>query len=158
MPPGLAPSSPPEAWGNFHVILGSSAGALTGQQFVVMTLVAQTSDIGPRYAGSPSRRSGSPNVVHFCAALLVAAIQGCGMGHHTSLTRFREHSSWSGRRQILPQVGIFEQVDHALGGGTVQVRRLVRGAVAIFGSLPASSLFGGSWEGACSFERQDRNT
>jgi len=28
-------------WANFYVIVGSSAGALTGLQFVVMTLVAQ---------------------------------------------------------------------------------------------------------------------
>ncbi len=70
MPPGLAPSL--EAWGNFYVILGSSAGALTGLQFVVMTLIAQT-DMA-RGRGESISAFGTPNVVHFCAALLVAAI------------------------------------------------------------------------------------
>ena len=31
-----------QAWESFYVIVGSSAGALTGLQFVVMTLIAQT--------------------------------------------------------------------------------------------------------------------
>jgi len=59
------------AWQNFYVIIGSAAGALTGLMFVVVTLIA----------GSGARRSldavgafGTPNVVHFCLALLVAAI------------------------------------------------------------------------------------
>jgi len=67
-----AVASPLEAWANFYVIVGSSAGALTGLQFVVLTLIAQSAVVGR------SRESiaafGSPNVVHFCAALLVAAI------------------------------------------------------------------------------------
>jgi hypothetical protein len=29
-------------WGNFYVIVGSSAGALIGLQFVVITLIADT--------------------------------------------------------------------------------------------------------------------
>jgi hypothetical protein len=60
-----------EAWGNFYVIVGSSAGALTGLQFVVMTLIAQTGLAGRADALSAF---GTPNVVHFCAALLVASI------------------------------------------------------------------------------------
>jgi hypothetical protein len=60
-----------EAWGSFYVIVGSSAGALTGLQFVVMTLIAQT---GPRGRGEAVSAFGTPNVVHFCAALLVASI------------------------------------------------------------------------------------
>jgi len=60
-----------EAWGSFYVIVGSSAGALTGLQFVVMTLIAQS---GPtRSRGETIAAFGTPNVVHFCAALLVAA-------------------------------------------------------------------------------------
>src|SRR5262245_4259728 len=59
-----------KAWESFYVIIGSTAGALTGLQFVVMTLIGE--------AGSGRKDSvaafGSPNVVHFCAALLVAAI------------------------------------------------------------------------------------
>lgn len=58
-------------WENFYVIIGSAAAALTGLQFVVMTLIA----------GAQAHRSseainafGTPTVVHFCSALLVAAI------------------------------------------------------------------------------------
>ena len=63
--------SPLPAWENFYVIVGSAAAALTGLMFVVVTLIA----------GNPSRRSGesvaafgTPTVVHFGAALLIAAI------------------------------------------------------------------------------------
>jgi hypothetical protein len=59
------------SWTNFYVIVGSSAGALTGLQFVVMTLIAQ--------GQVPSsmreiRAFGTPTVVHFCTALLVSGI------------------------------------------------------------------------------------
>src|SRR5262249_18039389 len=63
---------PLEAWANFYVIIGSSAGALTGLQFVVLTLVAQTDAI--RRSGESISAYGTPNVVHFCAAVLVAAL------------------------------------------------------------------------------------
>ena len=58
-------------WQNFYVILGSSAGALTGLQFVVMTLIVQA-----RAAASMReiRAFGTPTVVHFCTALLVSAL------------------------------------------------------------------------------------
>src|SRR5881409_3466801 len=67
-----AMSSPLEAWGSFYVIVGSSAGALTGLQFVVMTLIAQTEFARGR--GESISAFGTPNVVHFCAVLLVASI------------------------------------------------------------------------------------
>jgi hypothetical protein len=58
-------------WENFYVIVGSSAGALTGLQFVVMALVADSdSQAGPREIDA----FGSPNVVHFCVVLLVSSI------------------------------------------------------------------------------------
>lgn len=58
-------------WTNFYVIVGSSAGALTGLQFVVIALIAEA-----RAASSMLvlRAFASPTVVHFCAALLVSAI------------------------------------------------------------------------------------
>jgi len=67
---------PPEssifsAWESFYVIVGSSAGALTGLQFVVVTLVA---DMRPRSGMSEINAFGTPTVVHFCAALLISAI------------------------------------------------------------------------------------
>ncbi len=57
-------------WQNFYVIIGSSAAALTGLMFVVITLVA-----GARQQRSSEGIAafGTPNVVHFCAVLLVAA-------------------------------------------------------------------------------------
>lgn len=58
-------------WVNFYVILGSSAGALTGLQFVVMTLIAQLRVPGTHHE---IRAFGTPTVVHFCCALLVSAI------------------------------------------------------------------------------------
>jgi len=65
-------ASPLEAWGNFYVIVGSSAGALTGLQFVVMTLTAERVPVKGRGEGIAA--FGTPNVVHFCAALLVGSI------------------------------------------------------------------------------------
>jgi hypothetical protein len=58
-------------WENFYVIVGSSAGALTGLQFVVIALIAEA-----RAASSmlEIRAFGTPTVVHFCAALLLSAI------------------------------------------------------------------------------------
>lgn len=61
---------PFESWASFYVIVGSSAGALTGLQFVVMTLIAETG----RGRGESISAFGTPNVVHFCAALLVSSL------------------------------------------------------------------------------------
>jgi hypothetical protein len=58
-------------WETFYVIVGSSAAALTGLMFVVITLIKE-SDI-PRSSGTVAV-FGTPTVVHFCAALVVAAI------------------------------------------------------------------------------------
>ena len=60
------------SWESFYVIVGSSAGALTGLQFVVLTLIAE----GGMVRGTAATLSAfaSPNVVHFCTALLVSAI------------------------------------------------------------------------------------
>jgi hypothetical protein len=61
-----------DGWENFYVIVGSSAGALIGLQFVVMTLIAEKP-----VAGSDIRAGhafGTPNVVHFGAVLLLSAM------------------------------------------------------------------------------------
>jgi hypothetical protein len=59
-------------WENFYVIVGSSAGALIGLQFVVFTLIADM----PVAAGSEQAGEafGTPTVVHFGAVLLLSAI------------------------------------------------------------------------------------
>jgi len=58
-------------WSNFYVIIGSSAGALIGLQFVVLTLIAQRP---PARAREASAAFASPSVVHFSVVLLLAAL------------------------------------------------------------------------------------
>jgi hypothetical protein len=70
MVPVPAPS-PFADWENFYVIVGSSAAALTGLQFVVMALIA---DAGAKTGGREIAAFGTPTVVHFCSALLASAI------------------------------------------------------------------------------------
>jgi hypothetical protein len=60
-------------WENFYVIAGSSAGALIGLQFVVMTLIASR-PIG-RGQAEAGATFATPTVVHFGAVLLLAGIQ-----------------------------------------------------------------------------------
>jgi hypothetical protein len=59
-------------WTNFYVIVGSSAGALIGLQFVMISLIAQIP------AGAGGEQAGqafaTPTIVHFSVVLLVAAI------------------------------------------------------------------------------------
>lgn len=59
-------------WENFYVIVGSSAGALIGLQFVVITLIAGTP--AARTLESGSAAFATPTIVHFGAVLLLAAI------------------------------------------------------------------------------------
>jgi hypothetical protein len=67
----LTPTLPPlSEWESFYVIIGSSAAALTGLMFVVVTLSAETGRVGER----AMRAFASPTVVHFCAVLLIAAV------------------------------------------------------------------------------------
>ena len=63
--------SPLTTWHNFYGIIGTAAASLTGLMFVVITLIARA-----RLRGSHESIGafGTPTVVHFCAALLVAAI------------------------------------------------------------------------------------
>jgi hypothetical protein len=58
-------------WESFYVITGSSAAALTGLMFVVITLVSETR----RQQSSDALSAfATPSVVHFGAVLLLAAI------------------------------------------------------------------------------------
>src|SRR5579872_334238 len=59
-------------WSNFYTITGSSAGALTGLMFVVITLVTGV-ERSKRNRDGISAFS-TPTVIHFGAALLVSAI------------------------------------------------------------------------------------
>jgi hypothetical protein len=59
-------------WENFYVIVGSSAGALIGLQFVVLTLIAgRPVARGEAQAGAAFS---TPSVVHFGVVLLLSAI------------------------------------------------------------------------------------
>jgi hypothetical protein len=65
--------SPLATWQNFYTIIGSAAATLTGLMFVVVTLMAG----GRVRVSSPSQAFATfntPNVMHFGAALLVAAL------------------------------------------------------------------------------------
>jgi hypothetical protein len=59
------------AWENFYVIVGSASAALTGLMFVVVTLIAER---GRLRSSEATGAFATPNVVHFCAALLIAAV------------------------------------------------------------------------------------
>jgi hypothetical protein len=60
-------------WQSYYVIIGSSGAALTGLQFVVMALMAESPL--PVAAGEAGVAAfGSPIIVHFCAALLLSAM------------------------------------------------------------------------------------
>jgi len=58
-------------WESFYVIVGAAAGALIGLQFVVLTLMAERLTLTNVEAG-PS--FSTPTIVHFSAALLLAAL------------------------------------------------------------------------------------
>jgi len=66
-----AAPSPFSAWETFYVIVGSSGAALTGLQFVVIALIADSSR---QTTSREVDAFGTPTVVHFCAVLLIAAI------------------------------------------------------------------------------------
>jgi hypothetical protein len=83
----LSPTLPLDAWENFYVIVGSSAGALTGLTFIVITLAADTENL----ARTPAARLAglrafiTPTAVHFGAALWVAALLSVPGQTRTSL-------------------------------------------------------------------------
>jgi hypothetical protein len=69
--------TPFSEWESFYVIVGSSAGALIGLQFVVLTLTAerprlQVAETGAAFA--------TPTIVHFGMVLLLSAIMSAPWG------------------------------------------------------------------------------
>jgi len=85
------------AWESFYVIVGSSGAALTGLQFVVMALIAESP-----IKGSPRQISafGTPVIVHFTAVLLFAAILS---------------SPWQGLRNVSVVLGFFGAIGIVYG-------------------------------------------
>lgn len=70
-------------WDTFYVIIGSSAAALTGLMFVVISLTTEVR-FGPGATASGLEAYASPTVVHFCLVLLMAAIMTSP--RHTAIT------------------------------------------------------------------------
>src|SRR3954470_9575646 len=66
-------------WESFYVIVGSSAGALIGLQFVVLTLLADRPR--PRMAEGSAAFT-SPTIVHFGAVLLLSAVMSAPWSGH----------------------------------------------------------------------------
>jgi hypothetical protein len=60
-----------EGWDSFYVLVGSSAAALTGLQFVVIALVAETRRRGSAHEFDAFA---TPTIVHFGAVLILSAI------------------------------------------------------------------------------------
>ena len=57
-------------WESYYVIVGSSAAALTGLQFVVIAVAA---DMSQRASDDQINAFATPSIVHFCVALLTSA-------------------------------------------------------------------------------------
>jgi hypothetical protein len=74
-------ASPLAGWDNFYVIVGSSAGGLTGLTFVVIALIRETAQ-GVRPSGLGAFVT--PTIVHFCGVLALAAFMS--MPHQGRLT------------------------------------------------------------------------
>lgn len=64
--------NPLSPWLTFYEIVGASAGALIGLQFVVMALVASLPHA--RAMGPGGATFVTPTVIHFCAALLLSGV------------------------------------------------------------------------------------
>jgi hypothetical protein len=69
---------PLAAWQSFYVIVGSSGAALTGLQFVVIVLLADSRRRRTIFEVDAFGREidafGTPTIVHFCVALLMGAV------------------------------------------------------------------------------------
>lgn len=66
-----------DGWENFYVIVGSSAGALIGLQFVVLALIAERPPVRGEEAGAAFA---TPTIVHFQVVLLQSAIASAPWG------------------------------------------------------------------------------
>ena len=63
--------SPLAAWETFFFLIGSSAAALTGLQFVVIALIAES---GRRATPREIEAFSTPTIIHFAGVLLVSAL------------------------------------------------------------------------------------
>ncbi len=63
--------NPLAGWQNFYVIVGSSAGALIGLQFVTLSLISSLP--GRRGNSQTGSAFATPTIIHFCAVLAIGA-------------------------------------------------------------------------------------
>ena len=103
-------------WGSFYAIVGSAAGALIGLQFVVITLIAQRPSIP---AAEADAAFATPTIVHFSAALLLAALLRVPWQSITIAAALWGLMAFSGlvyamivarrmRRQVVYQPGLYD--------------------------------------------------
>ena len=59
-------------WESFYIIVGSSAAALTGLQFVVITLIGEAQSRASATGGIGA--FATPTIMHFCAALFFSVV------------------------------------------------------------------------------------
>ena len=138
--------SPFTPWETFYVIVGSSGAALTGLQFVVITLGAE------KRAGDSrtTRAFGTPTIVHFCSVLLVSAIlsapwpavfgaaialAGCGLAGVIYVVIVISHT----RRQTLYQPVLEDWLFHCVFPLVAYSTLVV--AAATLPRIPTPSLF-----------------
>jgi hypothetical protein len=74
-----------DAWRNFYVIVGSSAGALIGLQFVVIALITS---IRTQVEHTSMRAFASPTTVYFSSVLLLAGLMNVPYEGATPLGAF----------------------------------------------------------------------
>lgn len=75
--------SPLAGWDNFYVIIGSSAGGLTGLTFVVIALIRDTAQgVRPMGVGVFV----TPTIVHLCGVLTLAAFMSMPHQHRATLS------------------------------------------------------------------------
>lgn len=65
-------SSQLSAWSTFYATMGTSAAALTGLVFVIVTLIRDVESMQPNEEGIATFTT--PTVIHFCSALYVSAV------------------------------------------------------------------------------------
>jgi hypothetical protein len=76
-------ASPLAGWDNYYVIVGSSAGGLTGLTFVVIALIREAMQ-GVRPSGLGAYVT--PTIVHFCGVLALAAFLSMPHQHVATLS------------------------------------------------------------------------
>jgi len=153
-----------DAWEGFYLIVGGAGAALTGLQFVVMSVLDGARSRGDsRLSADPGSLGafGTPTVVHFCAALLLAGILTAPWetvgGLRTALVvtgaagvAYAAVITWRARRQTGYQPVLEDWLFHALfpiaayGGivlGGTLLRRDLEDALFIVGAMSLFLLF-----------------